>query len=111
MKRTAAGTSTKVRRRDATNRRFSIDTPIHTFDGQFNCGGELGQTLVALREDLEGVPIARVPSLRRHSAMKSTGIALVEEVAHRVDEDHPRSRPTQRLVEPLGQSLRSKPCS
>ena len=30
------------------------------------------------------------------------GNVLVEEVAHRVDEDHPRPPPAERLLEPLG---------
>ena len=97
MNRTAAGTCRRTSARHV-NRLFSIDTPSQTFGGQGSAGRERDRALGPLSEHLECVPLRRrhdvedaLDELERHD--------LVEEVAHRVDEDHPRASPPQRLLE------------
>ena len=49
------------------------------------------------------------PGLDRRDHRTPLWDSLMEEVAHRVDEDHPRSRPLQRLLQTLRPELQRKP--
>ena len=63
-------------------------------------GSDLCEPLVALRQDLEGV----VAGLGHHGEDLLDELerdVRVEEVAHRVHEDHPRPAPPQRLPKPM----------
>src|ERR1700684_1604514 len=68
---------------------------------------KLGQPLVALGQDLERMPVGLSHDLEDPLDIGVRN-ALVEEVAHRVDEDHPRTRPLQWLLQPLRPELELK---
>jgi hypothetical protein len=65
---------------------------------------ELSQALVTLGQDLKRVPMGLSHDLED---LLEVGVrnTLVEEVAHRVDEDHSRPRPLQWLLQPLRPEL------
>ena len=74
-------------------------------------GRELGEPVVALRQDLEGVPVGLAHHVE-HVLDVVVGDRLVEEVGHRVDEDHARAvRHRSGSSSRSGQSFRSNPCS
>src|SRR5271155_5009531 len=61
-------------------------------------------------QDLERMPMGLSHDLE-DLLYVGAGNVLVEEVANRVDEDHSRARPLQRLLQPLWPELERKPCS
>jgi len=63
-------------------------------------GREFSQALVTLRQHLEGVP-RRLAHHGKDFLDKRHRNVLMEQIAHRVDEDHSRATPAQRLHEPL----------
>jgi hypothetical protein len=59
---------------------------------------------MTLGQDLEGVLAGNSHHLEDPRDVV-VGDALVEQVAHRVDEDHPWSLPTQRMLKPIRPQL------
>src|SRR5665213_3609029 len=55
----------------------------------------------SLREDLEDMPFGRFHRVE-HPGDERVRHLFVEEVAHRVDENHPGPPPCKRLVQPFG---------
>lgn len=71
---------------------------------------QLGQSLVALSQDLEGV-LARLLHHLEHFLYEPLGDTLVEQVTHGVHEDRPWTLPAQRLIEPLRPKAESQAVS
>ena len=64
-------------------------------------GKEIPHQRASFRQNLEDVPVG--PFHRVADGLDELPrYPLMEQVRHRVDEDHPRFAPTQRLVQPLG---------
>ncbi len=63
--------------------------------------GELNQTPIALRQDLKRVPMGGTHSLEHSSDVRRRDL-LVEQVAHRVDEDRLWLAPAKRSIETFG---------
>src|SRR6266404_4198441 len=61
----------------------------------------------AFRQNLEFVPV-RLFHCVEDVIDELKGDFLVEEIAHRIDEDHLRFAPPQRLLQPLGTKLEVK---
>ena len=61
---------------------------------------EVREAFMPLCEDLKRMPLGAAHHVE-DVLHKLVGDVLVEQVAHRVHEDHPRPLPTQRLVEPF----------
>jgi hypothetical protein len=83
----------------AIQRRFSIETRIQTLSGQRIC--QLGKAVVALRENLERVPM-RLGHHVEHRRDERERDELVEEIAHGIDEHEPWPPPLEWLLEALG---------
>jgi hypothetical protein len=98
MNRTAAGTRRRKSAR-CTKRRFSMLTPIQMFAGHGNVGASSARRSWRLVR-IWKVCCSDATITSKIACRKSSGNVLVEEVAHRVHEDHPRPAPAQRLLQP-----------